>query len=146
DPGGQAAGVSAETMERTPNGITTALRQLGRLRQRRNDHRAALLYLGKALELAPDLAPLNNEYGISLRQLGRLESALAAFARAAALDPNHTAALANLGETLLQANRPADAAKILDRLVSQEPDSLVGWTSLGKAALAQSDHKRAEQA
>jgi tetratricopeptide (TPR) repeat protein len=137
---------AAPPQDRSLAEIAAAIMELGRIRQRLGDHRAAVLYFEKAVELMPELAPLHNDFGVSLHRLGELDKALAAFGRALAFDPRFTIALSNRGQILVEAHRARDAVADFERWSSIDPDCIEAWIHLGNAALAIPDTHRAEAA
>ena len=76
---------------------------------------------------------------------GQPDQAALAFERVLVLDPDHTGALTNLGLTLLELDRPAEAEAALRRLVAVAPDDPLahynlacglsrGWNTSGAAS------------
>lgn len=96
---GQAS--RAETLLRAltqqPAARFDAVHLLGLLNLQRGDAAAALHHFEQAAQLRPDVAPLLNNMGIALRELGRPQDALAQYARALALQPDYVEALVNQG-------------------------------------------------
>jgi tetratricopeptide (TPR) repeat protein len=110
-----------------------ALLGLGWLRARQGDHEAAVAIYRRAAAWRPDLAPIHNELGVALRQLGRRDEALAALDEAVARDPAFRVARGNRGLVLVDAERFNEA---LDDLlaavaVSSAPPMDVGSSILG---------------
>ncbi|HZZ32807.1 MAG TPA: tetratricopeptide repeat protein [Phenylobacterium sp.] len=110
-----------------------ALLGLGWLRARQGDHEAAVTIYRQAAEWRPELAPIHNELGVALRNLGRRDEALAALDEAIARDPAFRVARGNRGLVLVDAERFDEA---LDDLlaavaVSSAPPMDVGSSVLG---------------
>jgi predicted O-linked N-acetylglucosamine transferase (SPINDLY family) len=73
-----------------------ALNLLGVVAHARLDYESALDYYQSALGIAPDTATFNENAGLALADLGRLDEALARHRRAHELDPGNTRCAANL--------------------------------------------------
>jgi protein O-GlcNAc transferase len=108
-----------------------ALNLLGAVAYGRAEHENALEYFESALALAPDSAPYQENVGLALGDLGRLDEALAALRRASTLDPGSERIGANLlylmrvhpavdEEECFRAHR-AWAARQLDKLPRLPP-------------------------
>lgn len=96
-----------------------------------------------ALGLDPALAAAHDARCIALRKLGRLEESLAAGRAALAQatgDPGAPGYAASLAATLLDAGRPAEAARMLAPYAAAAPGHLVAQRELGVA------HARAGEA
>jgi tetratricopeptide (TPR) repeat protein len=64
------------------------------------DHKKAIEYYAKALEIKPDNPDIVTDMGISYRKLGDPQQAVKQFKRALEVNPNHQQALFNLGLVL----------------------------------------------
>ncbi|HVS03418.1 MAG TPA: protein kinase, partial [Thermoanaerobaculia bacterium] len=101
----------------------------------RRDWEAALAEYEIGLRLLPNDARLVTRIGYAHRRLGNWDEVLAAFARAAELDPRDAGTFAQLGGvTYLVTRRYAEAMRALDRALALAPDFheaavLRGWTS-----------------
>ncbi len=83
-----------------------AFSALGRLLLRGSfDAQPAIVALERALALGQDDADTHTAYGVALHETGRLSEALAAYARARALDPRHVGARFHRAVTLLALGR-----------------------------------------
>lgn len=69
----------------------------------------------RVLEVEPDNAHGHNNYGNVLMAAGRVDEAIARYARAVELRPTFGPALANLGVALNTAGKPAEAIQMLTR-------------------------------
>ncbi len=76
----------------------------------------AIAHYREAADIAPDRPLPHTSLGGVLVREGRLDEALAAYARALGRAPRDEAALSGRAEALLAADRPAEAAEILERL------------------------------
>lgn len=134
-------GSSASRLE-----LSMGLFELGNLRQRKRDDRAALLLFETATELKPDYAVAFNNMALSLHRLGHRDLAIEMVQRALAVDPKFVVALRNLGQMLLEARRPEAACAAFEHWTAVDPSSAEAHTKLGIAALAIPDTARAEHA
>lgn len=98
---------------------------LGQLRARQGDHDAAVKHFECAAESLPFHAPLFNDLGVSLHQLGCVEKALVALDRAVELDPAFALAHDNRGIALFDSKRFDEAmhAHLLG-LIACEPSEV----------------------
>lgn len=81
----------------------------------------ALTDFGRAIELAPDNAPLFAARGQTLRVIGRLEDALRDFGRAIELAPDSETAVASRGVILQRLGRLDEAVADLTRAIQLRP-------------------------
>ena len=70
----------------------------------------AVIWYGRALELAPDDPDLHTDLATALFYENRVEDAVAEFQEALAISPNHPQALINLGIVLLEARMDREGA------------------------------------
>jgi Flp pilus assembly protein TadD len=92
-----------------------ALTALGTLRSRRGLWREAIEPLRRAVAEEPDRVPAWRQLGEALNHLDDLSGALAAFERAAALEPQNARTLNGLGRVLDRLGRPEDATQMYRR-------------------------------
>jgi|SRR5882672_1205317 len=95
-----------------------ALHLLGVLSAQYRNFEAAASFIGRASAIDPSNATIHYNLANVLRDLGRLEDALASYARAFALDPTYTSALNNRGATLYELKRFAEAVQDYDRALA----------------------------
>jgi predicted O-linked N-acetylglucosamine transferase (SPINDLY family) len=115
----------AETLLRAlmqqPAARFDAVHLLGLVHLQRKDTAAALGFFEQALQLRPDAAPLLNNLGIALRELGRPQEALAHYERALQLQPDYVEALVNRGNTLRTLGQPEAALDSYARALQLQP-------------------------
>ena len=99
-----------------------ALFQLGLLDIYDNDLASAEGYLVSALGLEPTLAILHAHLGIVRFMEGRFEEAEIHLRKALELDTGDQMAAFNLGQTLLNLNRPREAMDFFEQLRNRNPD------------------------
>lgn len=103
---------------------------------------AAVLYRA-VLDAEPDHPDALHLLGLAQRRLGNLVPALELVQRAVALRGDFIPALVNLGDMLLEAGRPAEAADSLGRAAGLDAGNASIWHALARALLAAG---RAEEA
>lgn len=108
----------------------TSLLGLGRLRARQGDNAAAAAVFRRAAQRAPGFAPVHNELGVSLLQLGRRAEGLAALDEALRLDPAFPAARGNRGLARLDGARFSEAVDDLLAALAH-PSPTVGQAAAG---------------
>jgi predicted TPR repeat methyltransferase len=125
----EAAEVYRRVIEAVPD-HPRALHYAGVLahQQGRNDEAIALLE--KSLALAPQADGYSN-LGIVLQAAGKLESAIAAYRRAIAIDPSHANAYSNLGVVLRATGRPSESEAAYRRAIQLNPRHIDAYTNLG---------------
>ncbi len=89
---------------------------------RESDPRAALFHFERALELAPDYAPLHFRRGVLAVDTQDLAAAEQHFERALELDPQLVNARLGLAHVAVARNDPAAALDFIERAVSLAPD------------------------
>jgi tetratricopeptide (TPR) repeat protein len=108
----------------------------------------ALRQAERALRADPGSADAEHERGVALRRLGRADAARAAFAAAAALDPDNPWPWFDLGRAELAGGRAAQALEAFRRAAAHEPEAgsarLLAWAA--RAALAAGDQAAADDA
>src|SRR4029434_5596029 len=129
EPLAEAAEVYRRVIEAVPD-HPRALHYAGVLahQQGRNDEAIALLE--KSLALAPQADGYSN-LGIVLQAAGKLESAIAAYRRAIAIDPSHANAYSNLGVVLRATGRPSESEAAYRRAIQLNPRHIDAYTNLG---------------
>ncbi len=88
------------------------------------------------LQIAPDCAWCQHQYGGSLGNRGQLEPAIAHFERAVALLPDRVVYHHHLGLALLKAGRPGEALSHLEQTVAAQPWNVDAAMQLGLALVA----------
>ena len=99
---------------------------LGVILHQRHQLQDALFHLETALSFCQDKAIYFNNYGVVLKDAGRLNDAITAFQRAAELDPSYTDAHANLAAAYLLQNDLTRAENELSIALAHRPDHLAG--------------------
>jgi len=77
--------------------------------------------LERALALSPKYADLHNFRGVALCELDRVEEGIAAFRRAAALNPDYLVPRINLAFAQLRAGQFKEAETQLEAVLEQDP-------------------------
>lgn len=95
----------------------------------------AIVHFEEALKLAPDLIDAHNEIGLAHAALGDHEAAEERYQRLLALNPKHSAALANLGTALAARRRFDEALTLLAQACAQPDCSLEALTAYGDVLL-----------
>ncbi|MDO5623888.1 MAG: tetratricopeptide repeat protein [Pseudomonadota bacterium] len=95
-----------------------ALHLLGLIALQRQHAADALALFEQAAQLRPAPAPLLNNMGIALRELGRPADAIACYDQALALQPGHVEALVNRGNALRDIGQPHEAIASHDRALA----------------------------
>jgi tetratricopeptide (TPR) repeat protein len=97
---------------------------------------AALADYDRAAGLRPDAAPVHNNRGNALRELGHYADALAAFDHALRLKPDYAEAHNNRGNAALECNRIEEALACYDRALALKPDYADALVNRGNALRA----------
>ena len=104
---------------------------LGQLLNLLGRNTEAIIELGRAIALRPDLAePLNN-LGVALAAVGRGNEAITAYRAAIALEPNHARAHSNLGNALKTAGKTPEAIACYQTALSLDPNYGEAHSNLG---------------
>jgi tetratricopeptide (TPR) repeat protein len=90
----------------------------------------ALVEIDAAIALGSKYGDLHNYRGVALCELARVEEGIAAFRRAAQLNPDYTVAKLNLAFALIRAGQFKDAEHQLDLVLEQEPTQSVAGAKL----------------
>lgn len=88
------------------------------------DSAEAVRELDLAVQIGPQDAALQYDYGTILLQMGRPEPALAQFERAIAIAPHFADSYLNAGIAAERVGRPADAARLLREFTRRAPRTL----------------------
>lgn len=99
-----------------------ALHFLGVVHLARKDLVAAIDHLERAVDFRSDKSVYHNNYGVALKEVGRLEDATSAFRKAVELDPDYADALSNLGLVLLFQDHFDEAERRLRKALELRPD------------------------
>ena len=108
-----------------------SLTMLGSAHEEAQDIRSAFSAYQRALEIAPDYAGANNNFGSVLYSAGKFQEALPHFQRAVDLYPNYADALYNLGSTLNDLGRPEEGEPHLRAVLKLEPNRARAHNNLG---------------
>jgi Flp pilus assembly protein TadD len=92
--------------------------------------RAVIAYR-KALSMNPNVALLQNNFGVALYDLGKKDEALMHQRKAIAIDPNLGIAYNNLGVTMNALEMHDDAIKVFTKAIEIEPDNSKAINNLG---------------
>jgi len=122
--------------------------EVGRLALGRSELQLAATHLGRAVELDPDVAGANYQFGLLLFRIGQVPMARAAFERAERLDPGHA-----FGNAVLEAGRcalvlgdEAAAVQLLEQHERAHGGNRKSHYWLGKARAANGDPDGARKA
>ena len=94
---------------------------IGRVYMDQNDHAQAREWLLKAVEVNPNHWRAQFSLGVATHRLQRYDEALAAYTRAAAMNPGDADTHANLGWVLLKLGRRTEAIRELQTAVQLDP-------------------------
>jgi tetratricopeptide (TPR) repeat protein len=104
---------------------------LGQLLNLLGRNAEAIIELGRAIALRPDLAEPRNNLGIALAAVGRGNEAIAPYRAAIALQPNHARAHSNLGNALKTAGKTQEAITCYQTALSLDPNYGEAYSNLG---------------
>lgn len=99
----------------------------------KKDWNAAVASFRKAVAAEPNSADAHNMLGFSLRWVGRMDEAFAAYEKALKIDPKHRGALEYSGIAYLKAGKPAKANEQLARLELAVGKNAEEYRDLAKA-------------
>ena len=105
--------------------------------------------VGRALALAPDDSRIAVVAAVIARERGRLDTAAQHLRRAVELDPRNVKALYLLAQVVEQEGRPgnvAEARRLVEAILSLEPDNLVALIERARLAAAERDGQALRQA
>ncbi|HEX7920493.1 MAG TPA: tetratricopeptide repeat protein [Bradyrhizobium sp.] len=110
-----------DILRQQPNNFD-ALHLLGLVSAQTGRSQRGVDLIRRAISLNGDVADAHNNLGNALRDLRRLDDALASFDRATALKPDLAPALYNRGLTLAELGRHEEAIASYDRVIALVPD------------------------
>jgi protein O-GlcNAc transferase len=110
-----------------------ALHLLGVLHYQRGDLKHAIRQIDTALKKNANVAAAHNNRGLILKDLKRLDEALASHNRAIALDPNFVEAFYNRGRVLRELNRFDQALASYDSAIALRPGDPDAHNNRGNA-------------
>jgi len=110
-----------------------ALHHRGMIARRSGALIAAEKFLGRALQVRSDFAPLFSSFGLVQHDLNRFEEALSSFDRAILLAPDFSSAYYNQGVTCERLKRFDGALGCYDRAVALQPDHADGHNNRGNS-------------
>ncbi|UCE43083.1 MAG: sulfatase-like hydrolase/transferase [Candidatus Aminicenantes bacterium] len=124
---------------------------LGRVEEKRGDHRKALMYFEKALDKEPNNVQLKLSVAQSLVKNGQRERALA---MSQALfddqtitgDPANAGILSKIGLIFIEGNRLEQARRILLDSVAMDDSNAESWNSLGVVYYRKKEYPKAVEA
>lgn len=124
---------AADTETTAPADAENADYLAGKLAVSRKDWATAVANFRKVVAAEPNNADGHNMLGFSLRWMGRMDEAFAAYDRALAINPQHRGALEYSGIAYLKAGKPAEAQARLARLEKVGAKSSEEYKDLAKA-------------
>jgi superkiller protein 3 len=122
----------AVAAQANPTTLSTLARVLARV-----DPPKALTTADQAIAANASSAPAHHGRGVALLALGKTDEALAAFRRAAELDPRHARSIASIAVALTAQSKGVEAVAAARKAVELEPNSAEAHAILGAAILAQ---------
>lgn len=121
-----------------------ALNLRGTLAYLQQNYTAAEKDQAKAVQAAGDYAPFRNNYGLTLRRLGKTKEAEQQFIKAIALDPQDATAYSNLGRMLYEdAEEYKRAEGYLQKALARAPESHGFRRTYAACLFAQGKYKAA---
>lgn len=124
---------------------------LGRVEEKREDHRKALMYFEKALRLEPNNVQLKLSLAQSLIKNGQQERALEMCRallddRAVTGDPANAGVLSKIGIIFTDGNRIEQARKVLLDSIAMDDSNAETWNCLGVVYYRKKDYPKAVEA
>lgn len=110
-----------------------------------DDVELAKKYIGKALELNSELAPVKNTMGMIQTGLGNHNEAIRSFKDALEIDPGNVDVYRNLARTYQSIGMPSLAEETFKQAIRLNPDLWHGYNSLGRFYLRQGRYEEAIQ-
>ena len=95
--------------------------QEGREMMSKGDYEGASKFYKEQLDKKPNEAFLYNEYGVTLKKLGRPSNAKAMYMKAIELNPDYIEARYNLGTVYMELHDPVPALKEFDIVIKNRP-------------------------
>jgi len=110
-----------------------ALQLLGALSIQTKHFTKAVDFLTKALEIKPDYALAHSNRGLALKELQRLEEALASYDKAIQISPNYAEAYSNRGNVLKELQRLEESLASYDKAIEINPNLAEAHFNRGNA-------------
>lgn len=105
-----------------------ALNLLGAIAVQTRNYHAAVDLIGKAIAVNPSVAAAHNNRGLALKELQRLDEALASYDMALALKPDYADAYYHRGLALKELHRLDEALANYDQALALKPDyAEISW-------------------
>ena len=104
---------------------------LARLKQRENDHRAAIDIYRTMLKKQPNIGEVWNNLGVAYREIGNPDEAISCFRRAVAFAPHMAEAWNNLGVAQDELNLIENASNSYRKAIQIRPDYTSAHFNLG---------------
>jgi predicted O-linked N-acetylglucosamine transferase (SPINDLY family) len=117
----QAEAIYRQVLEVDPH-HSDALHLLGLLASQHATPQLAVEMVGRAIAIHPNIATYHHTLGNALRQLGRIDEALVAYATAVELTPDSAQVWMDYALAHVAANHPQRAAEVLRQAMAQIPD------------------------
>ena len=123
--GNEYEGALRDAIAANPDDVV-ALASMANLAATRGDHREAIGFYERAIELDPDNGGIRLDFALSLAESGNLDDAELQYERVLEREPGNAEALYFLGELYArwQPERNAEAAAAFERAIAAEPGSV----------------------
>lgn len=108
-----------------------SLNLIGAVCSARGDHKAALVWLNRAVAVNGSVPEVHNNCGVALEGLDRLEEAALHYQRALEIRPGFVDALTNLGLVRLRQGQEAEAMAAFQQVLAADPDIPEAQNALG---------------
>ncbi|NQV55965.1 MAG: tetratricopeptide repeat protein [Rhodospirillales bacterium] len=128
----EAKGEYQEILRSDPN-QPDALHLLGLISQQQGDSSLAVDLIKRALTIKPDNAKAHNNLANALKELGRLDEAVASYQKALDIEPDFAEAHSNLGGVLQELGKLDEAVACCLRALVLMPDFAEAQNNLGLA-------------
>ena len=126
----RAEGLYREIVNADPQ-HADALHLLGVAAHQQQNHRSAVDFIRRAIEVERAMAPFHSNLGAAHQALGETDSAVSCFREATRLDPDYADAWFNLGAVLLGAQRLEEAADAFLEVLRINPAIATVYLTLG---------------